>query len=148
MCDRPPFSFFTNISPREQFNARFFPGFQGPNQKQLANQPSLNGATTPAATTSNLSGNADQFTAIDRERCPTPAEREIMDSFKPRELTEAVMSRFYKKHNPEKLHAVDDLLENLFLCTSGHSGRFQGSSPRCARQLEGSAGAIGAGSRR
>ena len=62
----------------------------------------MNGATTPAATTSNLSGNADQFTAIDRERCPTPAEREIMDSFKPRELTEAVMSRFYmyKKHNP------------------------------------------------
>jgi hypothetical protein len=99
----PLFPFFTNISPREQFNARFFPGFQGPNQKQLANQPSLNGATTPAATTSNLSGNADQFTAIDRERCPTPAEREIMDSFKPRELTEAVMSRFYKKHNPKKL---------------------------------------------
>ena len=25
-----------------------------------------------------------------------------MDSFKPRELTEAVMSRFYKNHNPNK----------------------------------------------
>ena len=51
----PLFPFFTNISPREQFNARFFPGFRGPNQKQLANQPSLNGATAPAATTSNFS---------------------------------------------------------------------------------------------
>ena len=51
----------------------------------------------------NLSGNANQFTTTDRDRCPTPSMREPMDSFTPRRLTEAVMRRYYQKHNPAKL---------------------------------------------
>ena len=51
----------------------------------------------------NLSGNAYQFTTTDRDRCPTPSAREQMDSFKPRRLTEAIMRRYYQKHNAAKL---------------------------------------------
>ena len=47
--------------------------------------------------------NANQFTTTDRDRCPTPSAREQMDSFKPRRLTEAIMRRYYQKHNPAKL---------------------------------------------
>ena len=51
----------------------------------------------------SLSGRAENFTPLDRARCPTPAAREPMDDFKPRMLTEAAVVRFYKQHNAVKL---------------------------------------------
>ena len=50
-----------------------------------------------------MSGRAENFTPLDRARCPTPAAREPMDGFQPRMLTEATVTRFYKKHNATKL---------------------------------------------
>ena len=51
----------------------------------------------------SLSGSPGQFSSIERERCPTPAMKEPMESFKPRTLTEAVVRRFFLKHNKSKL---------------------------------------------
>ena len=51
----------------------------------------------------SLSGRADNFTPVDRARCPTPSVRAPMDDFQPRALTEAAVVRFYKHHNATKL---------------------------------------------
>ena len=51
----------------------------------------------------SLSGSPGQFSSIERERCPTPAVKEPMESFKPRTLTESVVRRFFLKHNKSKL---------------------------------------------
>ena len=51
----------------------------------------------------SLSARAENFTPVDRARCPTPAAREPMDDFQPRQLTETAVVRFYKQHNAAKL---------------------------------------------
>ena len=71
----------------------------------------------PALTTGpqgevSLSGSPDQFSCVDRARCPTPAIREPMEPFKPRALTETVVRRFFLKHNKAKLE-VPGFIANL-----------------------------------
>ena len=51
----------------------------------------------------SLSGRQEQFTSIDRDRCPTPAMKEPMEPFRPRVLTENVVCLSFLKHNKEKL---------------------------------------------
>ena len=60
----------------------------------------------------SLSGSPDQFSCVDRARCPTPAIREPMAPFKPRALTETVVRRFFLKHNKAKLE-VPGFIANL-----------------------------------
>ena len=60
----------------------------------------------------SLSGSPDQFSCVDRARCPTPAIREPMEPFKPRALTETVVRRFFLKHNKAKLE-VPGFIANL-----------------------------------
>ena len=48
----------------------------------------------------SLSGRAENFTPVERARCPTPAAQELMDDFS---LTETAVVRFYKQHNADKL---------------------------------------------
>ena len=66
----------------------------------------------------SLSGSAEQFTGIDRERCPTPAAKEPVETFKPRVLTEAVVRRFFVKHNKGKLENPS-FLPNLMKLSDG-----------------------------
>lgn len=51
----------------------------------------------------SVSGEADSFVAVGRERCPTPAESAVLARFVPRKITEAAQKKFYQKVNPEKL---------------------------------------------